>query len=239
LHHRNAQLEAYYNLWAREYWSKNRMDSLAHASRHISLIALKLAYFFLWPELFLAFFALPWLLRDRRVRILIALILVCSLGFLVVPWVEAHYAAPMTAALFAFVVQGLRHLRRWRQAGRPVGIGLSRAVVLAALVFAPLHHRSGTFEAETDQRPKIEQRAAFLAQLKAMPGKHLVLVRYAPVSTGGEWVYNDADINHAKVVWAREIPGRDLKPLLDYFRGRQVWLAQPDLSPPTLTPYAE
>jgi hypothetical protein len=72
-----------------------------------------------------------------------------------------------------------------------------------------------------------------------MAGEHLVLVRYAPVSTGGEWVYNDADINHAKVVWAREIPGLNMRALLDYFRGRRVWLAQPDLSPPTLTPYVE
>ncbi|HKW64839.1 MAG TPA: hypothetical protein VJN89_19955 [Candidatus Acidoferrum sp.] len=239
LQYRNAQLESYYNGWSHKYWSQNRMDSFNHAVLHISLIALKLIYFFLWPELCVAFLALPWLLRDHRMRTPLVLVLVCSLGFLLVPWVEAHYAAPMMPLLFALAVQGLRHLRRWRHAGRPVGIGLCRAVVLAALVFAPFHHRSGTFEPETDQRPKIEQRAAFLAQLETTPGEHLVIVRYSPVQSGGEWVYNDADIDHARVVWAREIPGTDLRPLLDYFRGRRVWLAQPDLSPPTLTPFAQ
>jgi hypothetical protein len=73
--------------------------------------------------------------------------------------------------------------------------------------------------------------------LKATPGEHLVLVRYSPVQSGGEWVYNDADIDHAKVIWAREIPSMDLTPLLEYFRDRQVWLAQPDSSPPRLDPY--
>lgn len=237
LQYRNAQLAAYYNGWSREYWSKNRMDTVAHAARHISLIALKLTYFFLWPELCVAFLALPWIFRDRRMRIPLVLLLACLLGFLLVPWVEAHYAAPVTGVLFALAVQGLRHLRCWGQAGRPVGVGLSRAVVLAAVVLTPFHHRSGTFEPETGHSPKIEQRAAFLARLKATPGQHLVLVRYSPVSSGGEWVYNEADIDHAKVIWAREIPGRDLKPLLDYFRDRRVWLAQPDSSPPRLDPY--
>ena len=237
LQYGNAQLEAYYNGWSREYWSKNRMDTVAHAARHISLIALKLTYFFLWPELCLAFLTLPWLFRDRRMRIPLVLVFICLAGFLLVPWVEAHYAAPLTGVLFALVVQGLRHLRCWQQDARPVGVGLSRALVLAAVAFAPFHHRSGTFEPETSQHTKIEQRAAFLAQLKATPGQHLVLVRYSPVPSGGEWVYNDADIDHAKVVWAREIPGMDLKPLLEHFRNRQLWLAQPDSSPPRIDPY--
>jgi len=38
-------------------------------------------------------------------------------------------------------------------------------------------------------------------------------------------------------VWAREIPGVSIQPLLDYFRGRRVWLAQPDVTPLQLTPY--
>ncbi|HMK23300.1 MAG TPA: hypothetical protein VK466_13275, partial [Terriglobales bacterium] len=52
-----------------------------------------------------------------------------------------------------------------------------------------------------------------------------------------EWVYNAADIDRSKIVWAREIPGRDPAPLLDYFRGRTVWLVEADATQPQLLPY--
>ena len=44
----------------------------------------------------------------------------------------------------------------------------------------------------------------------------------------GEYVYNDADIDHARIVWAREVPGESDDPLMMYFRNRDVWLFQPD-----------
>jgi hypothetical protein len=50
-------------------------------------------------------------------------------------------------------------------------------------------------------------------------------------------VYNAAEIDAAKIVWAREIPGRDLKPLLDYYRDRRVWLVDADAASPQLKPY--
>jgi hypothetical protein len=86
----------------------------------------------------------------------------------------------------------------------------------------------------------IEFRAQFESQLNASPGEHLLIVRYAPEhNSDREWVYNAADIDRAKIVWAREIPGMDIHPLLDYFRERRVWLVEPDAVPPRLTPYPE
>jgi hypothetical protein len=82
-------------------------------------------------------------------------------------------------------------------------------------------------------RKPIEQ------QLDAMPGEHLVLVRYSKDhNSGEEYVYNEADIDRAKTVWAREIPGMDLKPLFDYFRNRDVWIYEPDEDDSTVRPYS-
>ncbi len=84
----------------------------------------------------------------------------------------------------------------------------------------------------------MPERARIAARLEAMAGQHLVLVRYSPEhNVHEEWVYNAADIDHAKIVWAREIPGLDLKPLLDYFRGRTVWVVNADTVPVQLQAY--
>jgi hypothetical protein len=72
-------------------------------------------------------------------------------------------------------------------------------------------------------RTPIEQ------QLDAMPGEHLVLVRYGDCHDAGEeYVYNAANIDHARIVWARDAPGQSVAPLLDYYLSRDVWVFEPD-----------
>jgi hypothetical protein len=76
-------------------------------------------------------------------------------------------------------------------------------------------------------------------QLAALPDEHLVLVRYSKDhNSGEEYVFNEADIDHAKTVWAREIPGMDLGPLLQYFRNRDVWVYEPDQDDSVVNPYS-
>jgi len=66
-------------------------------------------------------------------------------------------------------------------------------------------------------------------QLDALPGEHLVLVRYGDCHDAGEeYVYNAADIDHARTVWARDVPGQSVAPLLSYFPNRDVWVFEPD-----------
>ena len=43
-----------------------------------------------------------------------------------------------------------------------------------------------------------------------------------------DWVYNGANIDTAKVLWARELSPEQNSKLFAYFKDRQIWLATPD-----------
>jgi len=223
----NPEFERFFNIWIRETF---------HPSWHLVWEKCQSWWqFFLGSFLAIPFVALPWVLRDRRTRLPLVLFVWCGLGLLAVVYFEPHYAAPMAAAFFILLVHAMRHLRRWEVRGRPVGIFLTRLVVVLAIV------RVGVLAAEAYRHPLLDwsvYRARIVRQLEAAPGKQLVIVRYAPDHfVHHEWVYNGADIDGGKVVWARETPGRDLAPLLRYFRDRKVWIVKADLLPPRLEPY--
>jgi hypothetical protein len=82
------------------------------------------------------------------------------------------------------------------------------------------------------EREGVEQ------MLEELPGQQLAIVRYAATHpTAYEWVYNWADIDGAKVVWAREMDATDNQELLRYYKNRKVWLVEPDQSPVVVVPY--
>lgn len=159
-----------------------------------------------------------------------------------------HYVAPMTAAIYALVLQAMRYLRLWTWRGKEAGRWLVRTIpslcvlLFVLRAFAPQLHVptpvewKHTWESEHFQNL---DRARALAQLEALPGDHLVIVRYNQYhNSDNEWVYNRADIDKAKVVWARDMGDSKNAELIRYFSNRHVWLAEPDLAPPRLLPYA-
>jgi hypothetical protein len=235
----NRQFDGFYNHWTRNQYNRTWSDF-----QRISLK--KFVYFqefFLGTALLVPFLALPWVLFDRRMRFLLWQFLLCLIGMFAVVWFNPHYAAPAFATFLCLQVQMFRHMRRWKIEGRPVGVGLTRVVVLLlVLAIPPLVYRA------TQDRRMMDglvwghanwPRADIAAQLESTPGQHLVVVRYSHDhhNINYEWVYNAADIDQSKIVWAREIDGVDIEPLLRYYKDRTVWLVEADSFPVQLTPY--
>ena len=231
IHFVNPQFDEYYSQEQPAEFNHYRDQFVRSALRRIK----DFCEFYFGALIVAPLLTLPWLLRDRRMRLPIVQLGLSLIGILVVVPYSQHYAAPLTATVLALTVQGLRHLRLWQHHGRPVGIGLSRMLVLFAIATIPAHTVKTLLEIRHGVywiNPHMPERARIAAELKSLPGEHLVLVHYAANhSVHEEWVYNAADIDHAKVVWAREIPGENLTPLLDYFRDRKVWVVDADKLP--------
>jgi hypothetical protein len=160
---------------------------------------------------------------------------------------NTQYAAPITAVIYALVLQSMRYLRLWRWRGKRAGLAVVRAVpafcvlLFVLRAFAPQLHIPTPVEWKHTWDSEHYQnldRAAAVTQLDALPGGQLVIVRYNEYhNTDDEWVYNRADIDRAKIVWARDMGDSANTELIRYYPQRRVWLAEPDLAPPKLSPY--
>jgi hypothetical protein len=195
--------------------------------------------FYVGPALTLPFFTFPRLLRGRRIRPLIIIGAVSFLGTALVIFFLAHYFAVASAVLVAMIVQGMRHVRYWRVDDKPTGIFLVRGIVVICILMIPFEARVMAAKPKPGTWPAMgPERAAIVAQLNSLPGPQLVLVRYKPGhDTLIEWVYNDADIDSSKVIWARDMGEPQNDELLRYYPDRRVWLLEADAMTPKLTPY--
>jgi len=195
--------------------------------------------FYIGPALTVPLLALPWVLRDRRITWLAITGVVSIIAMIVVVFFIPHYAAPITAVILAMILHGMRHLRAWRWEGKPSGLFLTRAVTLICVLMVAVNVRMLTARTRAGGLSAFGPvRAAVLERLGSLPGGQLVLVRYKPGhDTLIEWVYNEADIDRSRVVWARDMGDAENQELIQYFNHRTVWLLEPDENPPKLSPY--
>ena len=234
----NPQFEAYFNGWVRD-----QFDGTWEDLRRIEWERFRyLGSFFVGGLLAIPFLTLPWLIIKRRTRPVLSQLVFCLLGLTTIIWFIPHYAAPAFCAFMILLVQAFRLLRHCKLFKRPIGIGWTRIIVICLLLTIPsciLDNISRPGDAQCLSFVYGWQRDAIATQLAQTPGDHLVIVRYAPDhNIHKEWVFNSADIDHSKIVWAREIPGVDLAPLFAYYPNRKVWLVDPDSIPPRLDPYS-
>ena len=66
--------------------------------------------------------------------------------------------------------------------------------------------------------------ASVTDRLQHTPGDHLVLVRYGPRhEIYQELVYNHADIDGSRIIWARSLSPESDHQLIEHYAGRRIW----------------
>jgi hypothetical protein len=178
---------------------------------------------------------LAWLWRDGWGRLVFLTYAFFVAGLSLETMMSLHYWAPITALNYLLIVQSMRLWRARNPAtGRWAlyGVFLLGTVVLGVTAYQTI--------GMADSFAPHLQRARLLAQLNGQAGRHLVIVKYgANHSFNKEWVYNDADIDGAKVIWARDMEPKENCQLINYFKDRVIWLLEIDRDedPVKLRPY--
>jgi hypothetical protein len=229
----------------------------AHPVFSVVMRFVMLWFFFLGPLLSLPFlalgFALPYGMSLKQVPAKTKfLALVCGMtfaGMLLPVYINPHYGAPMTCALYALLMLAMQRLHRWRK-DVMAGAFVIRAVMVGAvtllLVFAaiPVFHlpivNSGRPETWCSPWYQLLPRQTVEEKLGAEPGNHVVLVRFGANNTADDdmaWVNNAADIDRSRIVWAHDMDALN-EELIGYFPHRTFWLLESDKKGTRFTRYS-
>ncbi len=193
-------------------------------------------FFFLAP-LYIALPAFLFALKDRRYAWLLVPIALFILGSNFYAYFFSHYIAAVACVFLLVTVVGLQKLPT------TAAVWIFFACIAQFALWYTAHAigdpsmwQFETWDAINYGDP--EGRIAVNRELAALPGKQLVFVRYGPRHTFKEWVFNAADIDRARVVWARDLGWEENEKLRHYYPDRTAWLIEPDLRPVRLRAYA-
>jgi hypothetical protein len=207
-------------------------------------------FFFLVP-LYLALPIFLATIREYRFVWLVVTIAAFAMGVNFFPAFQFHYVAAVACLFVLMSVIGLDHLSRFCIRGWPVGQQAAVLIVFLCVVqfafwftlhmfdsqeFSLMARQYETWGAINHRNP--ERRIAMNRKLAELPGKLLVFVRYWPQHIfQEEWVFNGADIDGSRVVWARDLGTDEDEKLRHYYPDRAAWILEPDARPPKLSPY--
>jgi hypothetical protein len=178
--------------------------------------------FYLYPALYIAVIAFLVMLRDYRSIWIVSTLVLFALGTNFYPIFLTHYIAAVSCLFILMSVEGLRKLPP----------SAARALIYICVAQFVFSYGVQIFASDRNAERRIEVNG----QLAAIPGKLLVFVRYWPQHIfQEEWVYNAADIDRARIVWARDLGDAEDEKLRGYYPDRTVLVLEPDARPPRLT----
>jgi hypothetical protein len=231
-HHK--ELRQYWVEWDESMYEMCHSDPLSAAETKILLTWI---FFVRGGPLSLALVAIPLLWTSHRWRFPLIAVAIYLSFMLIYKATLPHYIAPLTGFLVLLLMLGIHRLTQWRPQGQPTGKLLVTCVLAATFVQFPMDllHPPPSYTADDAFK---NARKSVIDQLTAVPGKHLAILRYGPKQPmHREWVFNAANIDNSRIVWAREMTPDEDRPLFDHFRDRDVWLVQPNGPGPLLSRY--
>ena len=177
--------------------------------------------------------------RVRKITVVLIILVAFSVGLCMEKTLLLHYAAPAIPAVILLAMQGMRALRLVSIRTVRPGLQLTGVVWMAAAAFTAFEFTTARpFVSSAESHSALEARWNVERKLSREPGQHVVIVRYAPThSFHEEIVYNGADIDAQKVVWAIDRGTSENRRLVQYYLGRHIWLLQPDPPASSLTDY--
>ena len=207
--------------------------------------------FFFLPPLYLVAVAFFWSLREYRFVWVVVTLAIFALGTNFFPAFQIHYVAAVTCLFVLVSITGLQQMSRLRIRGHAAG--QEAAVLIAVLCAAHFLFWYGIHAAEDNEfslaamryetwdvinHANPARRIMVARELARIPGQLLVFVRYSPQHIfQDEWVYNGADIDASRIVWARDLGQVENEKLLRYYPGRVALLLEPDFRQPRLSEY--
>jgi hypothetical protein len=223
----------YSNSFLRDFWQAdlNEKQKAHHQilAGHAWDLLMFVQFLLGWPLAACMLLVVRPLWRDRVARRALFLALLCYLGPALDTRIFPHYAAAEAVLAYIIAACALRALRNaWPGVeGAYLMWGALAVFVLPTglgLLTPANRYLAGSGEYLTSAKhASIEQ------QLTQQPGEHLVLVRYGPRHPiYEELVYNHADIDGSKIVWARSLGGAKDAELIRYYPNRQVWMVDDD-----------
>ncbi|HLK69879.1 MAG TPA: hypothetical protein VKU19_40895 [Bryobacteraceae bacterium] len=207
--------------------------------------------FFFLPPLYLALLAFFARLQEYRFVWAALTLSIFALGTNFFPAFQFHYVAAVTCLFLLVCVTGLQQIATIRIHTHPAGKEAAGLIILICfaqfLFWYGMHIAEDTAISQSARQYEVwdslnhqnpARRILVARELDRIPGKLLVLVRYTPQHMfQDEWVYNLADLNTARVVWARDLGPEEDEKLLRIYPDRTTILLEPDARPPQLSRY--
>jgi len=213
-------------------WQKEAHDKVASFRGFLDVLPSRIAVVrlylasTLWPLLFI----LPFCRMDRRLIWIIGSIAFMAIGGSLYGFFLPQYVAPFIGFFLLLGIAAMQRLNEFEWGRLTVRLFLVITFChFAALFGLSMARGLAPSAARLTGRPVVvtqTPRSSALKRLTKEGGNQLVFVAYgARHSFYNEWVWNAADIDSSRIIWARDLGPENDARLMTFYPGRSVWRA--------------